>query len=108
VREWEEEKFNNGRERQIWGSTGAGLVAGWSSVLASRTRQTGYGDRSSSDPKWLLLVHTPTTLGNVFLQPTRPTCTLHPRSCTRLVRLDEGYQITLEARKLGHFPILYG
>lgn len=42
-----------------------------------------------------------------ILQPTRLPCTLHPRSCTRLVCRGEGYPQTLKRLKLGHFSIVY-
>lgn len=48
------------------------------------------------------------TVGDFFLQPTRPTCTPCPRFCTRSTRLDEGYQKRLGACELGHPSIFYG
>lgn len=57
--------------------------------------------------KGLLLVRTPTTLGNLCCSQPASRCTPRQRFCTRRARLDEGYPQTLEAPRLGHFSIVY-
>lgn len=110
VQKWEEEKFNKGRERQMGREHGLGRKSQRAcSVRPSGTRQTRVPGRAApaSAQKGLLPRPHPDHRGHLYLQPTRPACTLHPRFCTLLARRDEGYLQRLEACKLGHSSIVH-
>jgi len=94
VQKWEDKKFNKGRDGKWGREHGLGCK---SSVLASGTRRNRVRGWLQSRPKKGPLHPPDHTLGNLFLQPTSPGCTLRPRFCTRLARLSEGYQMKLEA-----------